>query len=106
MLKKELLQKAKELKIRGRTKMTKDQLLDAIMKIEGVEDDKDDKKGMKQAKIDEMYSTPEPVKGKKVAKKADPSPKSSPRPSKQPKLNPKMQAQLKAKMAEVAAEKK
>ena len=107
MLKKELMDRAKVLKIKGRSKMTKEALMKAIMEVEGVEDDGEkDKKGMKQKKIDEMYSKAEPVKGKKVAKKADPSPKSSPRPSKQPKLNPKMQAQLKAKMAEVAAEKK
>ena len=104
MLKKELMQKAKELKIKGRSKLTKDQLLKAIMEVEGVEDDGEkDKKGMKQKKINEMYKVDTPP-AKKVAKKADPSPKSSPRPSKQPKMSPKMQTQLKAKMAEVQAE--
>ena len=107
MLKKELMDRAKVLKIKGRSKMTKEALMKAIMEIEGVEEEKDDKdeKKMKQPKIDEIYKVDStPVKGKKVAKKADPSPKSSPRPSKQPKLSPKMSSQLKSKMAEVAAE--
>ena len=97
------MKKAKDLKIKGRSKMTKEELMKAIMEVEGVEDD-GEKKEMKQPKIDKMYSKTEPVKGKKVAKKADPSPKSSPRPSKQPKLSPKMSSQLKSKMAEVQAE--
>ena len=104
MLKKELLAKAKELGIKGRSKLTKQQLIDAIKAAGGVVDE-GEKKEMKQQKIDTMYSKSEPVKGKSV-KKADPSPKKSP-PPKMPKMSsPKMQAQLKAKMAEVAAEKK
>ena len=101
MLKAELMKKAKDLKIKGRSKMSKEELMKAIMEIEGVEEG--EKKEMKQQKIDTMYSKSEPVKGKSV-KKADPSPKKSP-PPKMPKMSsPKMQAQLKAKMAEVAAE--
>ena len=107
MLKKELLAKAKELGIKGRSKLTKQQLIDAIKAAGGVVDE-GEKKEMKQQKIDTMYSKSEPVKGKSV-KKADPSPKSSPRtpPPKMPKMSsPKMQAQLKAKMTEVAESKK
>ena len=109
MLKKELLAKAKELGIKGRSKLTKQQLIDAIKAAGGVVDE-GEKKEMKQQKIDTMYSKSEPVKGKSV-KKADPSPKpkASPRtpPPKMPKISsPKMQAQLKAKMTEVAESKK
>jgi hypothetical protein len=103
MLKKELMQKAKELKIKGRSKMTKEELLKAIMEIEGVEGD-GEKKEMKQPKIDKMYKVDTPPPTKKVTKS---SPKASPRPSpKKPKMTPKMQSQLKAKMTEVASESK
>jgi len=117
MLKKELLAKAKELKIKGRSKMTKEELVDAIKKAGGVVEDgeKDDKKKMKQAKIDEMYKVDTPKKiVKKVAKKAEPSPKMQQQmkqkekdvaaDSKRPKMSPKIAAQLKAKMQEVAAD--
>lgn len=112
MLKAELMKKAKELKIKGRSKMTKEELMKAIMEVEGVEDDGEKKekevKGMKQKKIDQMYSkvdTPPAKKvAKKIAKKADPSPRPSPRPS--PKMSPKMQEQMKQKMADIQAEKK
>ena len=102
MLKKaELMKKAKDLKIKGRSKMTKDQLVAAIKDAGGdVEDG--EKKEMKQQKIDEMYTPP----AKKVVKKSpSPSPKSSP-PPKKPKMSPKMQEQLKAKLSEVAESKK
>jgi len=119
MLKKDLLKQAKELGIRGRTKMTKQELVDAIKKAGGdVDDDKkDDKKEMKQAKIDEMYKTKvdtPPVK--KVVKKPKMSSskmtqvqqkmKEVAADSKRPKMSQKMQQQLKNKMAEVQAEKK
>jgi len=110
MLKKELLAKAKELKIKGRSKMTKEELLKAIMEIEGVDGEKDgEKKEMKQQKINEMYSkvdTP-PVKKsvvKKVVVKKAVAKKADPKMPKIPKMSPKMQEQLKAKMAEVQAD--
>ena len=106
MLKKaELMKKAKDLKIKGRSKMTKDQLVAAIKDAGGdVEDG--EKKEMKQQKVDQMYKVDTPP-AKKVVKKADPSPKASPRPSpKKPKMSPKMQEQLKAKLSEVAESKK
>tara|TARA_R110000850_G_scaffold260617_1_gene387931 strand:- start:312 stop:629 length:318 start_codon:yes stop_codon:yes gene_type:complete len=103
MLKAELMKKAKDLKIKGRSKMTKEELMKAIMDVEGVEDD-GEKKEMKQPKIDKMYKVDTPPPTKKVTKS---SPKSSPRPSpKKPKMSPKMQEQLKAKMTEVASESK
>ena len=106
MLKSELLKQAKELKIKGRSKMTKDQLVAAIKEAGGDVDVEGEKKEMKQQKIDTMYKVDTPP-AKKVAKKADPSPKSSPRPSpKKPKMSPKMQEQLKAKLSEVAESKK
>jgi len=105
MLKKELLAKAKELGIKGRSKLTKPQLIAAI-KEAGGEVDEGDKKGMKQQKVDQMYKVDTPPAKKTVVKKApSPSPKAKAPPPKLPKISsPKMQAQLKQKMAEVAAE--
>ena len=126
MLKKELLAKAKELGIKGRSKLTKPQLIDAIKEAGG--DVEDDKKGDgKQKKIDQMYKVDTPPV-KKVVKKADPSPKMQKQfnqeqlkqklqkqaqlkqnqmvQSKMSKMSPKIQTQLKAKMVEVAEGKK
>ena len=100
MLKSELLKQAAQLKIKGRSKLTKQQLIDAIKEAGGVVEEGEKK--MKQQKIDEMYTPP----AKKVVKKSpSPSPKSSP-PPKKPKMSPKMQEQLKAKLSEVAESKK
>jgi len=119
MLKKELLALAKELKIKGRSKLTKPQLIAAIKEAGGdVDDDKDkdkdkDKeKKMKQAKINEIYKvdTP-PVKKvvKRVVKKADPKMTQVQQKMKEVAAEakrPKIAAQVKAKMQEVQAERK
>lgn len=124
MLKSELLAKAKELGIKGRSKLTKPQLIDAIKEAGG--DVEDDKKGDgKQKKIDQMYKVENTTPAKKVVKKADPSPKMQNQKLQKQKMQkqlelknkmaqgkmqqqsqgkmPKMAAQLKAKMVEVAA---
>ena len=107
MLKKaELLKQAAQLKIRGRSKMTKDQLIAAINDAGGEVDVGE--KGMKQKKVDQIYKVETPPAKKAVVKKApSPSPKPKALPPKMPKLpkmSPKMESQLKAKMVEIQAE--
>ena len=107
MLKKaELLALAKELKIRGRSKLTKQQLIAAIKAAGGVVEE-GEKKGMKQQKVDEIYKVDTQPAKKVVKKSPSPSPKpkaSPPKLPKLPKMSPKMESQLKQKMVEIQAE--